>query len=249
MLAVGMQVFLHPPHIFAAVGHKHHLLVLLHPLRFHQLPESPAGLLVIGLNEAEAFRWRNGVLLRTAKSHHAPTSDHFEIALFVRRPDVPAVDPHRHGSVRQGLFTRFLRVFENRDSFFAQLLLDPLAVLGSDEWPRTPEHPNDIWRMYPIHMANTQERGIPKRKEKGLLLGDIWVDAKTYRVRQIVGVPLKSPSFWIKDISITVQFADVNGMWIFVSVDAIATVRFLGVFTLTGRDVTPPIATSSAPGP
>jgi hypothetical protein len=90
---------------------------------------------------------------------------------------------------------------------------------------------------------------IPKRKEKGLLLGDIWVDAKTYHIRQIIGVPLKSPSFWIKDINITVQFADVNGMWIFVSVDAIATVRFLGIFTLTGRDLTPPIATSSAPGP
>src|SRR3984893_17651550 len=90
---------------------------------------------------------------------------------------------------------------------------------------------------------------IPKRKEKGLLLGDIWVDAKTYHIRQIVGVPLKSPSFWIKDINVTVQFADVNGMWIFVSVDAIASVRFLGIFTLTSRDLTPPIATSSAPGP
>ena len=39
---------------------------------------------------------------------------------------------------------------------------------------------------------------IPKRKEKGLLLGDIWVDAKTHRIRQIIGVPLKTPSFWIK---------------------------------------------------
>jgi hypothetical protein len=90
---------------------------------------------------------------------------------------------------------------------------------------------------------------IPKRKEKGLLLGDIWVDAKTYRIRQIVGIPLKTPSFWIKDINVTVQFADVSGMWIFVSVDAIATVRFLGIFTLTSRDLTPPIATSSAPAP
>jgi hypothetical protein len=26
---------------------------------------------------------------------------------------------------------------------------------------------------------------IPKRKEKSLLLGDTWVDAKTYRIRQI----------------------------------------------------------------
>lgn len=88
---------------------------------------------------------------------------------------------------------------------------------------------------------------IPKRKEKGLLLGDIWVDAQTYHIRQIVGVPLKSPSFWIKDLHITVQFAAVNGMWIPVSVDAIAAVRLLGIYTLSGRDLTPPIAASSAP--
>lgn len=90
---------------------------------------------------------------------------------------------------------------------------------------------------------------IPKRKEKGLLLGDIWVDAKTYHIRQIVGVPVKSPSFWIKDVTITVQFAAANGMWIPVSVDSIATVRFLGICTLTGRDLAPPIAASSAPSP
>ncbi len=90
---------------------------------------------------------------------------------------------------------------------------------------------------------------IPKRKEKGLLLGDIWVDAKTYRIRQIIGVPLKTPSFWVKDLHITVQFADVNGMWIPVSVDAIATVRFLGIYSLSGLDLAPPIAASTAPGP
>jgi len=87
---------------------------------------------------------------------------------------------------------------------------------------------------------------IPKRKEKGLLLGDIWVDAQTYHIRQIVGVPLKSPSFWINDLHITVQFAAVNGMWIPVSVDAIATVRLLGIYTLSGRDLAPPVAASSA---
>jgi hypothetical protein len=54
---------------------------------------------------------------------------------------------------------------------------------------------------------------IPKRNEKGLLLGDIWVDAKTHRIRQIIGVPLKTP-IWIKDLHITVQFAAMNGMWI-----------------------------------
>jgi hypothetical protein len=33
-----MKVLLHPPYILPAIGHEHHLLVLLHALRFHQLP-------------------------------------------------------------------------------------------------------------------------------------------------------------------------------------------------------------------
>jgi len=90
---------------------------------------------------------------------------------------------------------------------------------------------------------------IPKRKEKGLLLGDIWVDAQTYHIRQIIGVPLKNPSFWIKDLHITVQFADENGMWIPVSVDAIATVRLLGIYTLSGRDLGSTSAASASVSP
>jgi hypothetical protein len=55
---------------------------------------------------------------------------------------------------------------------------------------------------------------VPKRKEKGLILGQIWVDAKSFRIRRIEGVPAKSPSIWIKDIYVTLQFAEVNEMWI-----------------------------------
>jgi hypothetical protein len=82
-----------------------------------------------------------------------------------------------------------------------------------------------------------------------LLLGEIWVDAKSYHIRQIVGVPFKTPSFLIKDVTITVQFAAVNGMWIPVVIDAIAMLRFLGIYTLTGRNLAPPSAASSAPSP
>jgi hypothetical protein len=55
---------------------------------------------------------------------------------------------------------------------------------------------------------------VPKRKDKNLLRGQIWVDASTFRIRRIEEVPAKSPSFWIKDIHITLQFAEVNDMWI-----------------------------------
>jgi hypothetical protein len=90
---------------------------------------------------------------------------------------------------------------------------------------------------------------VPKRKERGLLLGDIWVDAKTFRIRQIVGVPLKNPSIWVEDLHITVQFADVNAMWLPVSVDAIATIHFLGIYTLSGLDLQPQVVASSGLNP
>jgi hypothetical protein len=83
-------------------------------------------------------------------------------------------------------------------------------------------------------------RIVPKRKEKGLILGQIWVDAKTFRIRRIEGVPAKSPSIWIKDIYVTLQFAEVNEMWIVVSLDSIAAVRLLGRYTLTGLYVEAP---------
>lgn len=78
---------------------------------------------------------------------------------------------------------------------------------------------------------------LPKRKDRNLLRGQIWVDASTFRIRRIEGVPAKSPSFWIKDIHITLQFADVNGMWIPTSFDAMATVRLLGRYTLAGLTI------------
>ena len=126
------------------------------------------------------------------------------------------------------------------------------AILEQEVISAKEGHQRDISRSnYDFVFLREQDFGvvpeyvlhiIPKRKEKGLLLGDIWVDATTYRIRQIIGIPLKTPSFWIKDLHITVQFAAVNGMWIAVSVDAIAAVRFLGIYTLAGHNLAPPVA-------
>jgi hypothetical protein len=87
---------------------------------------------------------------------------------------------------------------------------------------------------------------VPKRKDKYLLRGQIWVDASTFRIRRIEGVPAKSPSFWIKDIHVTLQFAQLGRMWVPVSFDAIATVRLLGQYTLAGLNIRAPDPLSTA---
>ena len=78
---------------------------------------------------------------------------------------------------------------------------------------------------------------LPKRKDKYLLRGQIWVDAHSYRIRQIEGVPARSPSFWLKDLHITLQYGELGGIWVPVTFDAIAKVRILGEFTLAGLDI------------
>jgi len=88
---------------------------------------------------------------------------------------------------------------------------------------------------------------FPKRKDKNLLLGQIWVDEGTFHIRRIEGVPAKSPSFWLKNIHITLQCAELDGMWVLVSIDAIATVRFLGQYALAGVDVRSSKYLSAAP--
>jgi len=75
---------------------------------------------------------------------------------------------------------------------------------------------------------------FPKRKDKFLLRGQIWVDASSFRIRQIEGVPAKSPSFWLKNLHITLQFAELGGMWVPVTFDGIATIRLFGQYTLAG---------------
>jgi len=88
---------------------------------------------------------------------------------------------------------------------------------------------------------------LPKRKDKYLLRGQIWVDASTFRIRRIQGVPAKSPSFWITTLHLTMQFATLNGMWVPVSFDAIATIRFLGEYTLAGLNTPSSESPSTAP--
>lgn len=117
-------------------------------------------------------------------------------------------------------------------------------LLEQETEPVTKGHDKDVSRTnYDFVFLRQEEFGlipeyvlriVPKRKERGLVFGQIWVDAKTFRIRRLEGVPAKSPSLWIRDSYITLQFAEVNGMWMAVSLEAIATVRLLGRYSLTG---------------
>jgi hypothetical protein len=78
---------------------------------------------------------------------------------------------------------------------------------------------------------------LPRRKEQNLLRGDIWVDADTYLPRRFEGEFAKSPSWWVRDVSVTFTYGDVGGMWLQTGTEAAANVRILGRSTMVSRDV------------
>jgi hypothetical protein len=77
----------------------------------------------------------------------------------------------------------------------------------------------------------------PKREDKDLLRGKLWVDAETYNIRRIEGSPMKNPSWWLHDLSILMDFAEVDGMWLRTSMHAVANVRFKGKYVMEARDL------------
>jgi len=77
----------------------------------------------------------------------------------------------------------------------------------------------------------------PKRKETELISGEVWVDKHSFFVRQIQGEVEKTPSWWLKKVHVKLVFADLDGIWVQTSMEAIADVRIVGAHTLTSHIV------------
>jgi hypothetical protein len=77
----------------------------------------------------------------------------------------------------------------------------------------------------------------PRREEKDLLRGKMWVDAASYNILRVEGSPAKAPSWWIHDLYILMTFAEVDGMWLRTFTHAVANVRFKGRYVMESRDL------------
>ncbi len=54
----------------------------------------------------------------------------------------------------------------------------------------------------------------PKRREKYLFEGKIWIDADDFAVVKIAGHPAKKPSFWINRAEFVRQYQRIAGFWL-----------------------------------
>ncbi len=83
---------------------------------------------------------------------------------------------------------------------------------------------------YVLHAA-------PKRDDKSLIKANVWVDSKSFDILHVEGEPVRSPSFWLKDLHVAFDFGEVAGMWMQTAVQATARVRFAGDYKMHAQDL------------
>jgi len=101
----------------------------------------------------------------------------------------------------------------------ARLSLDNYEVemVGTDEL--------DGRRVYAIDVS-------PKRKEKYLFRGRIWVDAEDYALVRADGNPAKNPSFWTKSVHFTHTYQKSGTFWFPSTTDSLTEARIFGATAL-----------------
>jgi hypothetical protein len=91
----------------------------------------------------------------------------------------------------------------------------------------------DVLQGHPCYVLQL----IPKRDEKNSIRGEAWVDAESYLIRHVDGELAKSPSWWVKDVHVTLEYGLMAGIWVQTSMHAVAHVRLLGQHVLLAHDL------------
>jgi hypothetical protein len=73
----------------------------------------------------------------------------------------------------------------------------------------------------------------PRRKNKFLYRGKVWIDGTDFAVRKIEAEPAKSPSFWTKKTTIEHEYQKVGDFWLPLRNKSVSWIRLGGHATLT----------------
>lgn len=76
-------------------------------------------------------------------------------------------------------------------------------------------------------------QAVPKRKDKYLFEGKVWIDVSDYAVVRIEGHPAKKLSFWIERADFVRQYQKIDGFWLPEKDETVVQVRLYGKKVLT----------------
>jgi outer membrane lipoprotein-sorting protein len=124
------------------------------------------------------------------------------------------------------------------DRVFKKLLQSEKEALDAENLRRTAlNEENYVFTLLGYENASEGSMYVlsvdPRRKDKFLYSGRIWVDAQDFAVVRIEAEPAKNPSFWTKNTKIEHRYVKVNDFWLPAQNHSLTSVRLGGRADLT----------------
>src|SRR6267143_6375528 len=138
----------------------------------------------------------------------------------------------------------FSKTSEKGSGIVRHLVFDRLIQSESETSSGREHHNSAITTAnYTFTLAGEEEVGpyhcfvleaIPKRKDKYLFEGKIWIDTEDFAVVKIAGHPAKKPSFWINRADFVRRYQRIDGFWLPCRDETFVDVKMYGrkVFTV-----------------
>jgi hypothetical protein len=138
----------------------------------------------------------------------------------------------------------FSKTSEKGSGLVRHLVFDRLIESESETSSGREHHNSAITTAnYTFTLAGEEEVGpyhcfvleaIPKRKDKYLFEGKIWIDAEDFALVRIEGHPAKKPSFWINRVDFVRRYQRIDGFWFPCRDETFVDVKIYGrrVFTV-----------------
>jgi len=142
----------------------------------------------------------------------------------------------------------FVVTSENGSGLIRQLVLKPLIASEIETAAGKEHHDSAIAPdNYTLTLLGEQQVGpyrcfvmqaAPKREDKYLFEGKLWVDIEDYAIVRIEGHPAKKLSFWIERVDFVRQYQKIGGFWLPQRDETLVKVRLYGkkVLTIEHRD-------------
>jgi len=138
---------------------------------------------------------------------------------------------------------RFLLTSERGSGVIRRMALNPLITSEIETAAGKQHHDGSITPAnYSLDLLGEQQIGpyhcfvaqaVPKRRDKYLFEGKLWIDVDDYAVVRIEGHPAKKLSFWIERADFVRQYQKIGGFWLPQRDQTLVQVRLYGKKILT----------------
>ena len=137
----------------------------------------------------------------------------------------------------------FVTTFESGSGLVRRMALNPLIASEIEAAAGKQHHDSALTpENYTFELLGEQQvgpyqcfvvRALPKRSDKYLFEGKVWIDSHDFAVVRIEGHPAQKLSFWIERVNFVREYQKIDGFWLPQKDETFVQVRMYGEKVLT----------------